>query len=334
MEPKIIENKNNFVWNFLEIKIKLQDYIAKYTNLVVNEENLKSMESDQKEIAGVRIKIDNFRKEVKKKLEEPYKRFETEIKELQLLVEQVEKPLKDQILKYENARIVKLESELLTFAEKSANSLGVRPEYFGKFAIKSDWTKKTAKLPATKKAVITVIEDMLSQQSRDDEAVKLKRERIEMIAGLCAVHSQSAGLKTPVIPDDVNHLVAMAPLPEISNIIIQVCHDRRDMEQRAAIPDPPPAAPEPVIIEPTYIPSGPPRFVPPNPVSQSGPPMPPVHPQFIPNAIPPMPPVMPATWNVVLRLPEITIPQASGFKAFLDDRGIRFEIVSQEKRNV
>lgn len=332
MEPKIIENNNNFVWNFSDMKARLSSYIAKYMDLVVNEENLKGIKSDQRELAGVRLKIDGFRKEVKKKLEEPYKKFEVEIDELQSLVGQAEKPLQEQILKYENARTVKLESELLLFAETAANNLKLRPEYFGKFAIQSGWTKKSMKLPAAKKAVITVIEDMLSQQSRDDEAVKLKRERIEMIAGLCQVHSQSAGLKTPVIPDDVNHLVAMAPLPEISNIIIQVCHDRQNLERVAAAPEPVIVL-EPTIIQPTYASPAAQQFIPPSPVMQSGPPLPPVRPQFIPNAMPPMPPVMPALWDVVLRLPGITIPQAAGFKAFLDDHGIRFEVVSQEKRN-
>lgn len=94
MEPKIIENNNKFVWNFLEIKANLTNYIEKYTSLVVTEINLHDMESAQKEVAGIRIKIDGFRKEVKRKLEEPYKQFETEIKELQALVEQAEKPLK------------------------------------------------------------------------------------------------------------------------------------------------------------------------------------------------------------------------------------------------
>jgi hypothetical protein len=73
MEPKIIKDVHEFTWNFSDIKANLSNYIQKYTGLVVNEDNLKEMESAQKEIAGVRIKIDGFRKDIKKKLEEPYK---------------------------------------------------------------------------------------------------------------------------------------------------------------------------------------------------------------------------------------------------------------------
>ncbi|MBU2704181.1 hypothetical protein Ga0466249_005335, partial [Sporomusaceae bacterium BoRhaA] len=150
MEPKIIKDVHEFTWNFSDIKANLSGYISKYTGLVVTEDNLKDMEAAQKEIAGVRTKIDGFRKTVKKKLEEPYKQFESEIKELQALIEQAEKPLKEQIDKYEEARVVKLESELLTFAENTSNNLGLRPEYVGKFSIQSAWIKRTAKITTTR----------------------------------------------------------------------------------------------------------------------------------------------------------------------------------------
>jgi hypothetical protein len=232
---------------------------------------------------------------------------------LQALIEQAEKPLKEQIAKYEEARIVKLETELLTFAENTAKNLSLRPEYFSKFAIQSDWTKKKPKITATRKVIVTEIENLLSQQRNDDEAEQLRQQRTEMIRQLCDVHSQSAGLKTPLLPCDVGHLVAEAPLPEISGIIIQACHDRLNLEQKAAR--------EAVMTEPPLPPT--------QPSFQSGPPP---MPEFIPVPPPPMPPVMPALWDVDMRLLGITLPQAVEVKAFYAQHGIKYEVISQNVR--
>ncbi|WP_215832308.1 hypothetical protein, partial [Pelorhabdus rhamnosifermentans] len=204
----------------------------------------------------------------------------------------------------------------------------LRPEYVGKFSIQSAWIKRTAKITTTRKAIVTEIENLLSQQKNDDEAEQLRQQRTEMIRQLCEVHSQSAGLKTPLLPCDVGHLVAEAPLPEISGIIIQACHDRLNLEQKAAREAAAVTEPPLPPTQPSFQ-SGPP-LLPPAPSSfQSGPPL---MPEFVPVPPPPMPPVMPSTWDVVLKLPGITIPQANGFKAYLASNGMSYEVISQEPR--
>ncbi|MDU2063747.1 MAG: DUF1351 domain-containing protein [Sporomusaceae bacterium] len=331
MELQVIKEVHDFEWNFAEIKANVQEYIAKYHGLVVTEENLKEMEVAQKEIAGVRTKIDGFRKEVKKRLEIPYKQFEAQVKELQALVEEAERPLKEQILQYENERVCKAESDLLDFAEKTAYNLGLRPEYVGRFAIQSKWTNRSARLSSSKKEIVQVLDELLSQQNAYDEAEKLKVQRADLIASLCEVHSQSTGLKTPVTPEDVEQLLTDTPLPEITNVIIQACHDRKNIEARAAatemISDLPVAPPISVSCDPPL----PPMDLLPGVIEVSV--MTSPVPEFIPTAIPPMPPVMPPRWDVVLSLPGITIMQAQMFKGFLAEHGIIYTVINQTQRS-
>lgn len=343
---KIISNVQEFKWNFADIKQSLNNHIEKYVGLVVTEENLKDMESTQKEISSIRTKIDGFRKEVKKKMEEPYKVFEGEVKELLQLIEKAETPLKKQILEYENDRVKKLEEDLKKFAKTTATNMGVRDEYF-KFSVQSTWTKRTAKKNTVRKEIVAEIETMLDSQRRDDEAKEMAKQRIDLIKGQCVAHS--AGLKTPIVPDDVNHLLVDASLVDIPGIILAECQKRADMEAKEAaltvpkIPDPPKP---PEGYEPYPYLSKPPE---PRPggympcVSDADPcpewegseihiqpagGLPPLPPR--PRSIPPMPPSQPQLFKCVIEYPNITVREAAAIKEFLSGRAISYKVISQE----
>ena len=352
---KIISNVYEFKWNFAEIKQGLESHIEKYVGLVVTEENLNDMEAAQKEIASIRTKVDGFRKEVKKKMEEPYKVFEGEIKELLQLIEKAENPLKDQTLKYERERIAAKEAELDKFAQTTALNMGVRNRYYN-FVCKSQWTNRTAKDSAVRKEIVTAIEAMLAAQRRDDELKELEKQRTDLIEGQCLVHS--VGLKTPVVPGDVNHLLVGVSLSEIPVIILAECQKRADMEAKAAEPKvelpPPVVAVEPPQPDHVHHPDdnsiGFPNYgtecdlsCEPSPVSIQqeygnqnlhvpasfiAPPLPPA-----PRLMPPMPPAVSYTqlYDVVLKLPGVTVEQATALKAFMATHGITYQIVSQEE---
>lgn len=336
---KIISNEHKFVWNFADIKQNLNSHIEKYVGLVVTEENLKDMESTQKEISSIRTKIDGFRKEVKKKMEEPYKIFEGEVKELLQLIEKAETPLKKQILEYENDRIAKKEVEFKNFAQTTATDMGVREEYF-KLTIPSKWTNRTARESSVKREIVAEINSMLETQRRNDEALELQRQKEEMIIAVCAVHS--IGLKTPVTPSDIDHLIVNAELAAIPNIIMAECQKRAEMERKAAEPKVETLPPKLDHVHhpddnnigfPNYgqeVEETDPDWVDEvlNPASFNIPPLPPVS-----RPMPPMPPTRESLYDVILKLPGITIPQAGALKAFMASQGILYEIVSQTRRS-
>lgn len=325
MELQVLNHVQEFNWNFQEIKQAVTEYIEKYHGLVVTEENLKDMEAAQKEVAAVRIKIDGFRKEVKKRLEEPYKQFDIEIKELQALVEKAEGPLKEQIYKYETDRIKKREEELMQFAKKTAAGLGVRDDYF-KLAIPSKWTNRTARDSAIKKEIVSEIEAMLEQQRRDDEAIELLRQRAELIDQTCAEHSKLLSLKTPVTAEDVSHILAEAKLSEIPAIVIDFCCKRHELETRAAEADSSPSLPESPTDSCERESS----------TETQQPPLPPPPAQRVPMP-PPVPPssaIAPTLYfDCVIRYPKITIRQAAAIKQFIAAQGIQYEVVSQIQRS-
>jgi hypothetical protein len=357
---KIISNVQEFKWNFSEVKQNIESNIEKYVGLVVTKENLKGMEAAQKEVTSIRTNVEGFRKAVKKKMEEPYKVFEGEVKELLQLIEKAENPLKKQILEYENDRVLKLEEELKKFAQNTATNMGVRVEYF-KFSVQSKWTNRTAKENAVRKEIVTEIETMLDSQRRDDEAKEMAKQRIGLIEGQCSAHSISLGLKTPILPRDVIHLIDNVPLGDIPGIILFECKKRLDietaviaeaeMEAKAAAPKvelSPPALDH--VHHPDDNSIGFPNYG--KEIEDADPcsdwvasalnypveeiyvrpatKLPPLSPK--PHLMPPMQPYQPQLqlFKCIIEYPNITIQEAAAIKAFLSARAISYKVISQE----
>lgn len=233
MELQVINHVQEFKWNFEEIKTSLASHIKKFTGLVVTEENLPDMEAAQKEIASIRVKLDGFRKEVKKRMNEPYKKFENEVKELQALIETAEAPLKNQIQKYEDARIAKRTDEIMAYAKKAAAQEGLRAENLTQFVVLPEWTRRTAKDSTVYKAVRQNIVLLMEHQRNADEAASLRKQKTDLIAHMCELYSRV--LKTPIVPEDVAHLTHDAELAQIPEIIMVECNKRLEVEQRAGV---------------------------------------------------------------------------------------------------
>lgn len=327
MELQVISNVHKFEWNFQEIKAAVQAHIEKYHGLVVNEDNLKDMESAQKELAGVRTKIDGFRKKVKKLLDEPYKNFEAQIKELQSLVEKAETPLKEQILKYEDDRRDKQENYWTCWMHTTAKNMGLRDNCaLTQLSVKPQWLNRTAKEATIRKEIVTEIEQLLDQQRKADEAAELQRQKTELIAQLCVSTSKTFMLKTVVVPEDVKHLVFSAGLAEIPGIIADECRKRAEMEQKAAEP------PQPEFTPPSHVDAAPPM---PSYTQECAPapypPMPPV-PAKMPPCPPPINTALPELWDANLRVWGITVSQAEALKAYMSQNGIKFEFSGYTRR--
>ena len=79
--------------NFEEVKASLIEGAEKYKGILVTEDGLKDCKATQKDLASTRIKLDNYRKEIKKEMLKPIDVFESQCKELIALVAEVEKPV-------------------------------------------------------------------------------------------------------------------------------------------------------------------------------------------------------------------------------------------------
>lgn len=152
-------------FNFLEVKASLEEGLAKYSNIVVTDENLKDCKATQKDLSKLRRELDTYRKDTKKEMEKPIKVFENQCKELIELITKVETPIKNNITVYDN----KKREEKKLFAERYINKLIVDNQLIPKFADQLTVLPKYMNLTASKKSVT---EDL------DQRAAALKTQQV------------------------------------------------------------------------------------------------------------------------------------------------------------
>lgn len=73
-------------WNKEELEAAVREKIAAYENVVYTEDNIKQAKSDRAELNKLTKAIEDRRKMVKKKINEPYDLFEKELKEVLALI--------------------------------------------------------------------------------------------------------------------------------------------------------------------------------------------------------------------------------------------------------
>lgn len=191
MEVKILKEQLPVIQiNFEEMKNALLEILAYYEGIVVAEDNLGECKEAQKELAGVRVKIDNYRKDKKKELSKPIIEFENQCKELIKLVENVEKPIKDGIKIFDNKRreekkliaerIIKEISAEYELNEKYAARLTIDERYCNlsikEIEVKNDVEAKAMALKVeqnSEEELIEIIKDVIdSENERINRKIK------------------------------------------------------------------------------------------------------------------------------------------------------------------
>jgi hypothetical protein len=232
MELMVIKNTHEFQWNNSSIEIQLNEYLKKFTGLIVTEDNLNDMEADKRTLASLRVKLETFRKNTKKQMELPVKAFEKQVSSLQNILSNVENPLADQLEKYEKKRINELRSEYMKTAKEIAIQFGVRDEYMFEFIIPSQWTMRSATKGKTIKAMTESIEVISQRQALDDTAKKQEQLKQSQIDMFCSNYSNTYSLNTPITAQDCAHETKDCDLMELPNIIETFAKKRAEVENK------------------------------------------------------------------------------------------------------
>lgn len=179
--------------NYQEVKVSIEESLKKYQGIVVTESGLKDCKSTQKELAGLRKKIDDYRKSVKKEMESPIKFFEGQCKDLINLVDKVESPIKEGIIIFDNKRREEKRFQALEIIKDSIELNRLEKKY----AIQLTVLDKYLNLSASKKSMVEDIEqraDMIRMQ-QDADKVKFEMLKVTIEATLETVN---ATIKTPL----------------------------------------------------------------------------------------------------------------------------------------
>lgn len=201
-------------------------------NLIVTEENLKDMETLSKGLGGTRTKVDDMRKNIKKVMEAPIKNFENQVKESLAEIDEVKKPIDDQLAIFEKKRREEVALKVKEWIPSIVQDFGLREECASQIEIDDRWTNRTAKRSDVEASIRDKALTLQELQQAADREERLKIEKRDMAETLCKAQSESMGLITPVTISEIYNLDQI-PLSELAVHITQLVSSRKQSEDKA-----------------------------------------------------------------------------------------------------
>jgi hypothetical protein len=164
--------------NFEEVKQNLIESTKEYKQLIVTEETLSICKGHQKDLAGLRIKIDNYRKNVKKELSKPITEFEDKMKILVALVEDAEQPLKDGIQVFDDKKREEKKQTALQIIAEVVEKHGIKEKYSSQLTVVDKYMNLTAKTSEVKEDVEQRAFILIGQQQKEEEMLEIIQDTI------------------------------------------------------------------------------------------------------------------------------------------------------------
>lgn len=162
--------------NYEQVKNGLMATLHQYTGIVVSEQNLQLCKSMQRELAGIRSKIDNYRKEKKKELSAPITAFESQCKELISMVEEAEKPIKEGIKVYDDQRREKKKKVAESIREEVIEQVGLESGYANRLGIVDKYFQLTATESDVRQSLLADAMQLKAEQDANREKIDMIRD--------------------------------------------------------------------------------------------------------------------------------------------------------------
>lgn len=259
IEPQILSADLNVTTNFEEVKQNLKAITEKYVGLVVTDQNQKDMEKTLREVVSLRTNIQKFEVNGKRQLRRPIDQFANACKELLKIVNEAERPLREQLDAYEAKRQEGVTKAIEHKYRKKSDELGVRDE-FRHLEILAKWMNKTAKWTETCSDIDRMAMEHLSAQKQHDDLKELRNSRRELALLQIEKSNRDYALATPITEDFLTDELLDTSAEIIKNTINEEALRRHEMDENArqvsspAVSAPPPAAKPPVVPIPQVEP--------------------------------------------------------------------------------
>jgi hypothetical protein len=182
------------------MKRALSDTMQQYTGIIVTEDSLSACKVTQKELAGIRVKIDTYRKDKKRELSRPITEFEDQCKELIALVEKAEQPIKDGIAIFDNKKREEKRQAALNIIKEAIAARQLNEKYSDKLTVLDKYLNLTASLKSIKEDIEQRAFLLVEEQAREQQT-------LEVI--LTTIDNANKTIKTPIKLADVQYLINM-----------------------------------------------------------------------------------------------------------------------------
>ena len=206
--------------NFEEVKVSLKNEMEKYKGIVVTEDNLKDCKATQKNIAGLRNKIEDYRKGIKKEMQAPIKEFESKCKELVELIEEVEEPIKKGILIYDNKRREERRSKALEIIDAAIIEHRLNEKYSKELTVLDKYMNLSGSIKAIREDIEARAINLKGKQEAENARINIIKTSIKNTCELL-----NKDIKTSLKEEEFYKYIDMNWSVEDINKQIQRCHD-------------------------------------------------------------------------------------------------------------
>ena len=166
-------------FNLDQLKAWATELVAKYTDLVVTEDAIADVKRDMAEINKTKKAVDDARKEAVRRVSEPIKTFEAQIKEVCTIFDSAYAKLGDQVKVFEDAQREEKHNKVLEligqcFAE-AFGSYGDWPNF--EIPVQEKWLNKTTSLKQVREDIVAILQHYLAEEERKAALEQAKQDR-------------------------------------------------------------------------------------------------------------------------------------------------------------
>ncbi|MDR3361849.1 MAG: DUF1351 domain-containing protein [Desulfovibrio sp.] len=233
-ELKLKETLPVLSFNFEQLKAWATDLAARYADLPVSEDALADVKRDMAELNKARKTVDDARKEAVRRVSEPIRVFEAQIKEVCAIFDAAYSRLGEQVKAFEDAqRDEKRKIVEGIIKEECDAAFGGGPGLH--IPVQEKWLNKTTSLKSIREEVATIIQRHVEDEKRQAALEQARQDRAAAIENHVHTLNQKYELSLPV------HRFMLRQYTDFTNPIDAVFADIRavfEVEARKAAASP------------------------------------------------------------------------------------------------
>lgn len=199
-ELKINETLPALAFNFEQLRAWATGLTERYANLVVSEDAIADVKRDMAEINKAKKAVDDARKEAVRRVSEPIRAFETQIKEVCAIFDTAYGKLSGQVKAFEDAqREEKRNNVLELIGQCFADAFGAHgdwPDF--EIPVQEKWLNKTTSLKSVREDVAAIIQRHIEEARRLKELEQARQDRAAAIESHVKALNEKYGLNMPV----------------------------------------------------------------------------------------------------------------------------------------
>jgi hypothetical protein len=202
-------------FNYDEIKSELVRLTEKYKGLVVTAETLKSSKSTQRELSSLRKQINDYMVKISREVKQHVEPFRDQCKELIAVVLEVENPIKESLVVFEERRKKNQQLWVNDIVHEMIEKYRLGDNYSSRIVTEERFLNATI----TEDEVVNNIESQakLLEAEKDGEI-----QKIETLRTFLATTNKNLNLITPLVPHDFDYWVKDRQIIDLQEVMKQI----------------------------------------------------------------------------------------------------------------